>query len=122
MKAAIKRLKKRIKRALAMFFMDDVLEYLGHKYNREIQYKPIRHEHFEIVQARHLIEFDYQMQMNPNLFEDQVKSVKRQFAELIMENMDARIEDVFDPIHNYARVITLELLVAKKPSNPTIQS
>ena len=85
------KLKTRIKRALAAFLREELLEYIG--YNHNIPYMPIgerfyvEHLPFETVVMERILPIDQELQRMPYGLEELIHKCKEDFARQVVEHI-----------------------------------
>ncbi len=110
---------KRIKRALAAFLRDELLEYIG--YNHNIPYMTldqrftIREVNFEIAIMEKVITIsDHLNSQIPNFFEDQIEVAKKEFARNVMDHIHVDTTSLIDEENYMNRSVKLILRVQEK--------
>jgi len=112
------KLKTRIKRALAAFLREELLEYIGYKHN-----SPLHSTSSFVVED---IPFDtLTMEKTINLagmndergqymLEDEIQRAKKVFAHQVMDHIHVDARELLHPEYRYQKFITLKLRVQRK--------
>lgn len=116
----MKKIKTRIKRALAHFCREELLDYVGYKHtwgpisspnvvvaDMELQQMEIALSIPSMSSRNHLRELD-------DDYETQLHEAKKQFAEFIMQNIHVETKDLISNEHFGRRAIYLSLYVRRK--------
>jgi len=110
-------IKKRIKRALAAFLREELLEYIG--YNHEIPYMNLQDRYvinqvpFETVVMESKLSID-DYGHNQLRIEEQISRMKQEFADKVLENIHVDANDLTNHKHYRQRYVTFRLMVQKK--------
>lgn len=112
------KLKKRIKKALAGFLMEELLEWIGYHHNRPLSSNvPFQIENvpFETVRMEKVIDLtglnnDYAS----HLLREQIDHAKKVFAEKVMDNIVVDTRNLINPEYRNVTSVTLSLTVQKK--------
>ena len=113
---------KRIKRALAAFLRDELLEYIG--YNHNIPYMTLdqrfvmKEVAFDVAIMEKVIKIsDGLNQRAPYFLEDQIEVCKKEFTRNIMEHIHVDATDLINGEYYNGRSIKLILRVQKKQND-----
>lgn len=118
----MKKLKVRIKRALAHFCREELMEYVGYKHTYGPQVFPVnavKHltsGEFEIVQMEYAVPL-----ANPHPFGDPkqnyeyfLQDAKKEFSQFIMQHIEIDTRDLMTHEHFNRRSVHLRLVVKRK--------
>jgi hypothetical protein len=104
-------LKKRIKLALAAFLKEELLEFVGYKYNTGIKSIPervvINQLHFETLQLRRMIHINHDFELN-------IKRCKEEFLREIEKHIHIDAQTLMEDVIYGAKGVTLSIVVQKK--------
>ena len=110
---------KRIKRALAAFLRDELLEYIG--YNHNIPYMTLdqrfvmKEVAFDVAIMEKIITIsDHTIHEIPNFFEDQIEECKKEFARNIMDHIHVDTTNLINEENYMNRSVKLILRVQEK--------
>lgn len=112
------KLKKRIKKALAGFLMEELLEWIGYRHNQPLTSTiPFHIENVtvETVRMEKVIDLaglnnDYASR----LLREQIDHAKKVFAEKVMDHIVVDTRNLINPQYGNAMSVTLSLTVQKK--------
>lgn len=109
----MKKLKIRIKRALAAFLRDELLEYIGYQEKRGYRIEPvvINQVDMECVTLEHVIDLRY----TKFDLDFMIEKAKKQFADKIIEHTEVNAQNLVH--HHFSpdyKKITLRLIFQKK--------
>ena len=121
MKKVLKKLKTKIKRTLAHFCREELLDYLGHKHTWGPVSSPnVVLADMELQQMEVALQIGtiggHNPHMDPRMndYETQLHEAKRQFAEFIMQHIDVETRELTSREHFGRRSVYLSLYVRKK--------
>lgn len=108
---------KRIKRALAGFLRDELLEYIGYKHNWASRHEVmVAQVPFEVLRMERTIPVNFMYDMPTVSFEQLLDQAKKEFAREVMENIKVDTRELTSDRFFNQRSITLSLMVQKKQS------
>lgn len=113
------KLKKRIKRSLASFLKDELLEFIGYDDRKRI-YSPepsfrVNQVDFETLCCEARLEINSGRFMDERVrYEENLKRIKEDFMDQIMDHIHVESFELTNPQFSYQRVVRMTLRVQKK--------
>ena len=116
---------KRIKRALAAFLKDELLEFIGYRHDIPTFLSGsaiIKNYECDVVKMERVIDINTDFATNfhqreiQDSFELKIEETKKEFARELLKYMHVETKQLVNPSHWDRRSIRLEIVVAKTPN------